>query len=275
MEAAMADHVPGEPSRGEPRPAGGAGLSKRAATRRPGYWFPLLLPGGLIALALPLSVLASPRLPTGPVMLTREVYPTVTQAMYFGGGSVAGPLPFPLGWYWVGALVAALLLTVAWYCWQDRRSGTRTPLRGYLLTGLVLVVATAALPLLAWGMPAPVQMDGSSAQAWTWLDALWQQGTFALLAMAVSLGILARIGHSRGLAVITAIYAAAVCLTGWLNLQQAQGLILPAFYPSGDPAVLLPAAVLLLAGLGTLLTTGLRQRRARGPGAGITAKIAE
>jgi hypothetical protein len=34
-------------------------------------------------------------------------------------------------------------------------------------------------------------------------------------------GILARIGHSRALAVITAIYAAAVCLTGWFDVQQA------------------------------------------------------
>jgi hypothetical protein len=272
MEAAMADHQPGEQSRGEPRPPGGAGVSKRGATARPGHWFPLLLSGGLIALSLPLSVLTSPRLSTGlQVVLTRDIYSTVTQAMYFGGGFAAGPFPFPLGWYWVGALVGGLLLTAAWYRWQDRRNGTRTPLRGYLVTGLALAVVTAALPLLAWGMPVPVQMDGSSMQAWTWLDALWRQGTFAQLAIAVSLGILSRIGHSRAMAAITAIYTAAVCLTGWLELQQA--LILPAFYPSGDPAVLLPAAVLLLAGLGTVLTTGLRELRARIPGAGVIAKI--
>jgi hypothetical protein len=204
-------------------------------------------------------------------MLTRESYSTVTQAMYFGGGFATGPFPFPLGWYWVGALVGGLLLTAAWYRWQDRRHGTRTPLRGYLVTGLVLAAVTAALPLLAWGMPMPVQMDGSSMQVWTWLATLWQLGTFALLAIAVSLGILARIGHSRAMAVITAIYTAAVCLSGWLNLQQA--LIVPAFYPFGDPAVLLPAAVLLLAVLGTMLTTGRRQRRPRISRAGITPKI--
>jgi hypothetical protein len=272
MEAAMADHLPGEQSRSEPRPPGSAGISKRGASARPGYWFPLLLLGGLTALSLPLSVLASPRLSTGlEVVLTKDTYSTVTQAMYFGGGFAVGPFPFPLGWYWVGALVGGLLLTAAWYRGQDRRDGTRTPLRGYLLTGLALAAVTAALPLLAWGMP--VQVDGPGMQAWAWLDTLWRLGTFALLAMAVSLGILARIGHSRALAVITVIYTAAVCLTGWLNLQQAQALILPAFYPSGDPAVLLPAAVLLLAGLGTVLTTGLRKPRARIPRAGITPRI--
>lgn len=150
MEAVLAGHQPGEQSRSEPRPPGDAGAGKRAAAR-PGHWFPLLLSGGLAALSLPLSVLASPRLPAGLAVFTREVYPTVTQAMYLGGGSATGPFPFPLGWYWAGALVAGLLLTAAWYRWRDRRAGSQTPLRGYLVTGLVLAAVTAALPLLAWG----------------------------------------------------------------------------------------------------------------------------
>jgi hypothetical protein len=71
----------------------------------------------------------------------------------------------------------------------------------------------------------------------------------------------AEIGRSRTLAVITAIYTAVVCLTGWLDLRQA--LFGSAFYPSGDPAVLLPAAVLLLAGLGTILAASLDKLRSR------------
>jgi len=256
----MGDHRPGKQGRGEPCSPGRAGVGRQAAARS-GFWFPLLLCGALAALSLPLSVLASPRPATGLAVLTREVYPMVTQAMYLGGGSANGPFPFPLGWYWVGALVACWLLTAAWYRWRDRRTGGRAPLRGYLVTGLVLAAVTAALPLLALGVP--VQMDGPGMGAWAWLDAFWRLGTFALLAIAVSLGMLARIGHSRALAVITAIYTAAVCLTGWLDLQQA--LTLPAFYPFGDPAVLLPAAVLLLAGLGAMAAAGLRELRARTP----------
>src|ERR1035437_5579524 len=184
----MADPQPGGQSRGEPRPPGCAGVSKRAVTH--GYWFPLLRFGGLAAFSLPLSVLASPRPPTGLVVLTRDIYPTVTQAMYLGGGFATGPFPFPLGWYWAGALVAGLLLTAAWYRWRDRRTGSRTPLRGYLVTGLVLAAVTAALPLLAWGIP--VQMDGPGLNVWDWLDASWRLGAFVLLAIAVCLGILAR-----------------------------------------------------------------------------------
>jgi hypothetical protein len=98
-------------------------------------------------------------------------------------------------------------------------------------------------------------------QTWTWLDALWRLGTFALLAVAVSLGVLARIGRSRTLAVVTAVYTAAVCFAGWHDLRQP--VILPVSYPSGDRAVMLPAAILLLAGLGTMLATVLQKLRSR------------
>lgn len=180
--------------------------------------------------------------------------------MYLGGGAAAGPFPFPLGWYWVGMLVVGLLVTAAWYRWRDRRGGgSLTPLGGYLVSGLALAAVTAALPLLAWGKP--VQVDGAGMQAWTWLDALWRLGTFALLAVAVSLGVLARIGRSRALAIVTAVYAAAVCFAGWYDLRQ--WVIVPVFYPSGDWAVMLPAAVLLIAGLGAMLATALRKLRSR------------
>jgi hypothetical protein len=155
------------------------------------------------ALSLPLAALASPLPPTG-IAEYAITYPTVTQAMYLGGGTPAGPFPFPLGWYWVGVLVAGLLITAAWYRWRDRRGGSRTPLGGYLVSGLALAAVTAALPLLAWGKQ--VQLGDPGMQAWTWLDAFWRLGTFALLAVAVSLGVLARIGHSRTLAIVTAVY---------------------------------------------------------------------
>ena len=254
----MAGQQPGGQSQSEARPPGAAGAGERAAAGEPGHWFPLLLFGGLAALSLPLSTLAAPRPPTGITVLT-ITYPTVTQAMYLGGGTPAGPSPFPLGWYWVGMLVAGLLLTAAWYRWRDRRGGSRTPLGVYLVSGLALAAVTAALPLLAWGKP--VQAGDPGMQARTWLDAFWRLGTFALLAVAVSLGVLARIGRSRTLAIVTVVYTAAVCFAGWRDLRPP--VILPVFYPSGDRAALLPAAVLLLAGLGTMLATALQKLRSR------------
>jgi len=254
----MAGQQPGGQRRSEAGPPGATGAVERAAAGRPGHWLPLLLFGVLAALSLPLSALASPRPPTG-ISELAITYPTVTQAMYLGGGTPAAPFPFPLGWYWVGVLVAGLLVTVAWYRWQDRRGGSQTPLGGYLVSGLALAVVTAALPLLAWGKP--VQLDDPGMQAWTWVDAFWRLGTFALLAVAVILGVLARIGRSRALAIVTAVYTAAVCFAGWHDLRQP--VIFGVFYPSGDRAVLLPAAVLLLAGLGGMLATARQKLRSR------------
>jgi hypothetical protein len=64
------------------------------------------------------------------------------------------------------------------------------------------------------------------------------------------------------LTVTTVVYALAVGLAGWADLQQGV-VILPAFYPYGDTTVLLPAAVLLLAGLGSLVAEGARRLRPR------------
>lgn len=225
------------------------------------YWFPLLLFGVLAGLSVPLAVLGSPRPPAGMARLVRVVYPGVTQAMYLGGGSAGRPFPFPLGWYWVGVLVAGALATAAWYRRRYRRAGSPAPVRGYLLSSLALAVVAAGLPLLGWGDSITGPFGGPAAQEWNWLEAFWQRGTFALLAIGVGLGMLAWAGRSRALAVITAVYTAAVCLACWLELRQA--MYVPAFYPAGDPAVLLPAAVLLLAGLAAILAVGVHDLRAR------------
>ena len=55
---------------------------------------------------------------------------------------------------------------------------------------------------------------------------------------------------------MTAVYVAAVCLAGWLGLQQP--LIVPVL-SYADPGVLLPPAVLLLSSLGMLLVAGLQE----------------
>jgi hypothetical protein len=252
-----------EGSKSEAPSPGSTGVHGRTATRQPGrYWLPLLVFGGLAAVSLPLSTLGVQQWSgeTGIFEITIN-YPTVTQAMYLGGGSAFGPSPFPLGWYWVGVLVAGLLLTAAWYHWLDRRGHSRTPLRGYLAIGLGLAVVTAALPLLAWGKPFPMGSD-TGLRTWAWLEVFWQLGTFALLSVAVGLGMLAWIEHSRVLALVTALYTAAVCLAGWAELREPG--LLPGFAPGGHRARLLPATILLLAGLGAMAASlnGLRSRQA-------------
>ena len=74
----------------------------------------------------------------------------------------------------------------------------------------------------------------------------------------MGLAILARAGRSRALGALIAVDIATVCLAGWLGLQQPSVLPVLSY---GDPGVLLPAAVLLLSGLGMLLVAGLRELR--------------
>lgn len=232
----------------------------RAEASLPGYWFPVLLIGLLVALSLPLSMLKSPSSPQGIAVFAKVAYPTVTAAMYLGGGSGNPPFPFPLGWYWLGVLVTGSLLTVFWCRRLDRRYGTNTPVRGYVIAGLALAAVTVALPSLAWGTPIP---DGPGSGAFTWLTAFWEDGTFALLGVSVNLAIYAWLSRSRALASITVAYTAAVVLAAWLEISQV--VFLPTLSPVADPAVLLPVAVLTLAGIGAASVAGLRSLRTSHP----------
>ncbi|MHB1596671.1 MAG: hypothetical protein ACYCU3_21155 [Streptosporangiaceae bacterium] len=98
-------------------------------------------------------------------------------------------------------------------------------------------------------------------QQWAWLNAAWRLGTFALLAVAVCLAVLARIIRSRALAGTTLGYAVASCLTGWFELRLAASG--PLIDPYTDTIAVLPAAVLLLAGLFAALAASRRRLRSR------------
>lgn len=221
------------------------------------YWVPLLLPGVLAVLSVPLSVLGSPSLPVGIVVLVGQEYGSVTSAMYLGGGSAAGPSPFPLGWFWTAALAVTVAASLAWLRSGDRRLGTRTPLGIFGLTGVALTAMTAALPLLGLGTP----VSGGSYELWTWLDALWLQGTFALASVIVLLVILAWQLRSRALAVITMVCAVAIGLAGWFEVTEA-GLMPLLFHPYGDPAAVLPGTTLTVAGLAAGAVARARRQRA-------------
>jgi hypothetical protein len=241
---------------GPERPGGGGSpgpavaVAGLAPIRGGGLWLALLVPGVLAAAALPLSALSAARLPTGIFVVASQE--SLMRALYLRGGVAVGPAGFPLGWYWTGVLAVSVAATGAWCRRRDSAAGRPALLRGYLAAGAALVAVTAALPLAGWRTPALSLGDNAAA----WLGALWQQGTFALLAIAVTLGILAWARRSRGLAVITVVYAATAALAGWAAAPPGAAL----GYSSGaDPAVLLPAIVLLAAGIGLLLAAAVRR----------------
>jgi dihydrofolate reductase len=180
-----------------------------AAPARPAYWFPLALFGVIVALSVPLYAL---QLGTAPMASGWAAYAPLTRTVFWSSAHSsfsavlspgAGPLRIAEGWYWAAALAAVFLVTSLWY----RRAGRRGPGLGYLITGLVLTAAVTAVPLLLMPrVPLP---------AWLWLTSQWDSGTFALLIIAVGLGILAARARSRRLAVVALAYTAVALAVDW------------------------------------------------------------
>jgi hypothetical protein len=227
-------------------------MTAAGGTARPargGPAFALLVPSALAALGLIPAYLAGPQPETGLFAFTAD--PSLTRMLYLGGPPGWPTAGFPLGWYWAAALAVTVLATAAWYGRADGTARWPGVLRGYLITGLILVALAVALPLT--GASTLVTADTTWSQ---WLSALWQQGTFPLLAVAVTLAVLAGLWRSLLLGVVTAVYLVTVVLAGWFGYEQMD------FLPVANPAVVLPVAVLLLSGLAALLPALAAARRA-------------
>jgi hypothetical protein len=223
---------------------------------RPAYWFPLAVFGVIVALPVPLYVT---QLSTSPAFsgwvayapLSRTVSWSSAQVGYSSSFSVlvqsdTGLTGIAEGWYWAAALTAGFLVTTVWY----RRAGCTGPGWVYLVIALLLTAAVTVGPLLAAAR--------ASLPGWLWLSSEWSRGTFALLVIALALGVLARHARSRPLAIATLAYTAAVLAADWPELRSAPSLIAS----GGDPLrtlaetgtqtqpweiALLPALVLLVA----------------------------
>jgi hypothetical protein len=253
-----------------PAPAG-----RRSA--RPAHWFPLALFGALIAVPVPLYALPLFRpMPSG-----WASYAPVDRSVFWssGGGAYGSTVlitfdrhswfpGIPEGWYWAAALATGFLLLAAWYRRAARRDGAARPGWGHLAAGLALAAAIAAAPLLSGAATLPAML---------WLDEQWNSGTFALLAVAAGLGLLAWRVRSRTLGFIVLAFTAAVLVFGWPAILSAGpaftgGSALPLPLPQrqpflGDAALLLPAAVLLVAAATVFALPWLRRRKT-GTGAG-------
>jgi hypothetical protein len=234
-------------------PAGGPGplladlaqLRRQTRAARHAYWFPLILFGLLTCAAAPLYVVAAAP-PPASASLTSGPGPILL------GGMPIGTASFYIGWYWAVALVGGYLLTLLWYRRHAGRAGVWTPARGYLITGVVLTVLALAVPLLTmWLHPLGL--------LWLPLGDVWIRGTLAFLIIAIGLWVLARAERSRVLAVIALVYTGAALLASLYNVENLVFRLgwTPrsafAWQLTALPNVLLPAAILLVAGCGAFL----------------------
>jgi hypothetical protein len=256
------------------------GAAGPAEARRPGYGLPLTLCGLLLAGGVALYAVIThwtglgPGISAGPghsvsvlIYVSPLRYFPPPTSIFTLGRVVYGPSFYYVGWYWAVALAAIFLLSVLWYRRPGRRPGPlRRPGRGGLVTAIALLALALALPLLTPALPV---------LAWLWLRSPWVGGIPALLITVAGLGTLARAGRSRALAILTAVYAAvALLVTAWLAATpegpfQWQPILV------GEPlsftpvyALLLPAAVLVTAGVAALCLGRLPGWRGRRPGRG-------
>jgi len=214
-------------------------LRHRTRVARHAYWFPLVLFGVLICASAPFYIQPSVHAGSG------QVAGVTGPSMPLLGGFSGFLVSRYLGYYWLTALFAGLLLTLLWYRRHARQVGLATPARGYIITSAAFTVLAFLLPPL------------SQVRWLRWLQLLWPgdlvlRGTFPFLIIAAGLWVLARAERSRALAVIALIYTAAALLASLYNVENI--LFRLGWNPSqwrltSLPGVLLPALVLLVAGV--------------------------
>jgi len=223
---------------------------RRARRARHGYWFPLVLFGLLTCASIPFYVR---RFPAHSGLYAVTGAAKFFNSYYLGGfGFLTG---FYLGYYWLAAMLVGLAATAVWYRLRGDRVGLRTPSRGFVITGLVLLVLALLIPVLGAhpGVgPLGVLMPGD----------LLLRGTFPFVLIGIGLCVLAWAERSVALIVIAAGYLA-------LSLIASLYDIVNVFYRVGWnlspetsrlPNVVLPALVLLLSGAGAWVVQRGRRR---------------
>jgi hypothetical protein len=223
-------------------------LRRRARAARHAYWFPLVLFGVLTCASVPFYI--QPGVPSGQATGAAQPGPQLPVLGGFPGFLVQRYL----GYYWLAALLAGLLLTLLWYRRNAHQVGLQTPARGYLITVAVLTGLALLIPPLS-------QVRSPHWLGWLQhLQALWPgdlvvRGTFPFIIIAVGLWALAWAERSLALAGIAAVYTGTALLASLYDIEN----LLPrlGWNPAlgqGDlaslPNVLLPALVLLAAGAG-------------------------
>jgi hypothetical protein len=230
-------------------------LRRRTRTARHAYWFPLVLFGLLTCASMPFYILPGNHdgMSQGePQLVALGGFPGLTVQRF-------------LGYYWLAALLGGLLLTLVWYRSNARRVGLATPARGYIVTTTVLTILALVIPLLSQ-VRSPHQLSWLQHLHVLWPDDLVARGAFPFVIIAAGLLVLARAERSAALAVIAAVYTAVALLSSLYDIENV--LFGLGWNPPGNgwnltalPNVLLPAFVLLAAGVGAFTVQRYQQTR--------------
>ncbi|GAB4055543.1 hypothetical protein [Catellatospora paridis] len=227
-------------------------LRRRTRAARHAHWLPLLLFGLLGAVALPFYVMAE----TPAEMVAPQQVPILARL----GGDVLDDA-VALGWYWLAALIAGYLVSLAWYRWRGQQVGLQSPVRGYVLAGLAGTVAALTLTLVLDVLYSNVSGPVHDLAVWftSELMAVNSRGMFPHLVIGVGLAVLARLERSRALTVTVVLYVAVLVLVSVAFRVDAYAVVGLLGRFTFLVAALLPVVVLLAGGCAAAL---LRRRPA-------------
>jgi hypothetical protein len=227
-------------------------VRRRTRFARHAYWFPLVLFGLLTCASIPFYLQPFPA--TG----------------WYGFSPISGPVRYLnsdylggfgyLAYYWLAAILVGLTATALWYRLRGDRVGLRTPSRGFVITGLVLLVLALVIPVLA-------ALGGVARLAILMPGDLLARGTFPFVLIGIGLCVLAWAERSVALTVIAAGYLALSLVASLYDIQNVVYRLGWNLGPTaaGLPNVVLPALVLLLSGAGAWVVQRRRRPRPAGP----------
>lgn len=223
------------PSPGSPREvlAGLGDLTRAVRAAQRATWFPLLLLGSLTL---------------GGILVGRLTFKVETAPCPAGDGCTLVTQGSPV--YWPIGLALAYVATAFFYIRRSRNRGVGTPVRPYIVTGVLLVGLVSATTLWALrdGMPqpgAPVDFWGLHLDPAAGTTRFLERLTGNAVAVGLPLLVLSWVERSPALALLTATYLAIELVplaTGWAGIA-------PTSPWSALPRFAVPGVLLLLGAL--------------------------
>ena len=203
-------------------------LTRRVRSAQRGTWFPLLVLGSITLAAIPV------------MRYGHRVTTCTTQRV---GAVIRGCFVYPGPWfiYWPIALVLAYAAIAAFYVYRSRRRGVGTPIRPYIVAGVMVAALVTGIAL--WFVHNPF---GATQQQLFPPSSATRLFTEPLSAIGLGLLVLASVERNRALLAFALAYLAVVVVPitfGWAMAP-------PWFFL---PRLVIPGSMLLLGAAGFAL----------------------
>ena len=185
-------------------------VTQRTRLARHAYWFPLMLFGAVILGALPFYYYSIGNYGgrPGPISVIDR----------FGFGAGGGNHPWGAALYWLISVPLAYVVVAVFYKVRANRTGVRSRVWPFVVTGLVLfAMLLATAPGVVILFHAPVWLVSWQSK----LGDLYSRGLTPILVISIALFVLARLERSWGLFWISVAFLPVALLANLYNISNA------------------------------------------------------